>query len=149
MKNIRKTVRTFLIKDNRVVAIKYITKNNMDFYDVPGGKIEENETSIEAAIREFKEETGMNVYNLKYIGNLIAEYPNKIFDFDIYITNEFDGVPKKTHENESYWIDVNKLKNEDKIFPTIQLLNDIFRKDISDFKFHFIFDENHNRINLL
>lgn len=92
MKNIRKAVRTFLIKDNRVVAIKYITKNNMDFYDVPGGKIEENETSIEAAIREFKEETGMDVYNLKYIGNLIAEYSNKIFDFDIYITNEFDGV---------------------------------------------------------
>lgn len=145
MKNIRKAVRTFLIKDNEVVAIKYITKNNMDFYDVPGGKIEENETSIEAAIREFKEETGMDVYNLKYIGNLIAEYPNKIFDFDIYVTNESESFPKQTEENESCWIDINKLKNEHKIFPAIQLLNDIIEKDINNFKLHYVFDENHNK----
>ena len=52
-KDIRKAVRTFLIKDNNVVATKYKTEKNLDYYDIPGGKIENGETSLEASIREF------------------------------------------------------------------------------------------------
>lgn len=33
--------------------------------------------------REIKEETGLKVGNLKYKGNMIIEYPNRIFDFDV------------------------------------------------------------------
>ena len=57
-KKTRKAVRTFLINDNKVVATKYKTEKNLDYYDIPGGKIEDAETSTEASIREFKEETG-------------------------------------------------------------------------------------------
>lgn len=42
MKPIRKAVRTFLIKGNKVLAIKYTTKDyKYDYYDIPGGGIEE------------------------------------------------------------------------------------------------------------
>ena len=41
----RKAVRTFLINKNNVVAIKYKTEKNLDYYDIPGGKIEDGETS--------------------------------------------------------------------------------------------------------
>ena len=91
-------------------------------------EIEENETSMEAAIRKFREETSMNIYNPKCIGNLIAEYPDKIFDFDIYVASEFDGVPKCTEENNSYWIDIDKLQKEEKVFPSICLLGCIIKK---------------------
>ena len=56
MKQVRKAVRTFLINDNKVIVIKYKTNKNMGYYDIPGGKIEENESAIDASIREFKEE---------------------------------------------------------------------------------------------
>lgn len=39
MKPVRKSVRTFLINNNKVVAIKYTTTYS-GFYDIPGGKIE-------------------------------------------------------------------------------------------------------------
>ena len=42
MKQVRKAVRTFLINDNKVIVIKYKTNKNMNYYDIPGGKIEEN-----------------------------------------------------------------------------------------------------------
>ena len=55
-KPIRKAVRTYLIEENNIVAIKYKKQEAKDFYDIPGGKIEENELSFETSIREFKEE---------------------------------------------------------------------------------------------
>ena len=83
-KKIRKAVRTYLIRDNKIVVIKY--KNyNSGYYDIPGGKIEENETSEETSIREFKEETGMNIAKQHYIGKTIIEFPDIIYDFNIFI----------------------------------------------------------------
>ena len=98
MKSVRKAVRTFLINDNKVIVIKYKTNKNMNYYDIPGGKIEENESAINASIREFKEETGIEIINQKYKGNVIVEYPNMIFDFDIYLVNDYKGYPKEFEE---------------------------------------------------
>ena len=67
--NIRYAVRVFAFKDNKVACIKY--KNiNKDYFDIPGGKIEDGETEVQTCIREFKEETGMDIDNLKCIGNI-------------------------------------------------------------------------------
>ena len=58
----RKAVRCYLIKDNKVVAIKYKKGNEKEgYYDIPGGKIEYAENPKETAIREMKEETGINI----------------------------------------------------------------------------------------
>ena len=70
-KPIRKAVRCYLIKDNMVVATKYKQGNKDGYYDIPGGKIEEGEFSEQTAIREMKEETGLDVKELKYKGNMI------------------------------------------------------------------------------
>lgn len=39
-KPIRKAVRTFIIQNSEVLAIKYLTEKNNDFYDIPGGNNE-------------------------------------------------------------------------------------------------------------
>ena len=98
MKQVRKAVRTFLINDNKVIVIKYKTNKNMSYYDIPGGKIEENESAIDASIREFKEETGIEVIDQKYKGNVIVEYPNMIFYFDIYFVNDYKGNRQECDE---------------------------------------------------
>ena len=68
-KPIRKAVRCYLIKDNEVVVTKYKKGNKKEgYYDIPGGKIEEGESPKQTAIREMKEETGIEIQNLKYKG---------------------------------------------------------------------------------
>lgn len=141
---IRKAVRVFLIKDNKVVAIKYKRKIDIDYYDIPGGKIEENETSEQAAIREFKEETGIEIKNPVYKGNVIVEYPKRIFDFDIYITNTYIGEPKEFEENSSMWIDIEKLMKEEKVFPSIEILKHLSNNEDILLTIHC--DENHRII---
>lgn len=140
-KDIRKAVRTFLIKDNNVVVTKYKTEKNLDYYDIPGGKIENGETSLEASIREFKEETGIQIISQEYKGNVIIEYPSMIFDFDVYIAKEYDGAPMEFEENYSMWINVDELLNQDKKIPSIEILKYLNLKNI---KLKIYVDENHN-----
>ena len=94
--DIRYAVRVFAFKDNKVACIKY--KNiNKDYFDIPGGKIEDGETEIQTCIREFKEETGMDINDLKCIGNVEIIYPgkNKKFVMKTYFIFYFNAEVEK------------------------------------------------------
>lgn len=145
MKSVRKAVRTFLINDNKVIVIKYKTNKNMNYYDIPGGKIEENESAINASIREFKEETGIEIIKQKYKGNVIVEYPNMIFDFDIYLVNDYKGNPKEFEENYSMWINIEDLLNENKKFPSVEIIKHLEGNNIN---LKIYSDDDHNILNI-
>lgn len=137
-KPVRKAVRCYLIKDNKVVVTKYKESNKKSgYYEIPGGKIEEGETSEQTAIREMKEETGLNVKNLKYKGNMIIEYPNRIFDFNVFLCNEYEGKPQEFEENTSEWIEITELLKKEKILSNIILLDRFFIKGLTDEKCNF------------
>ena len=137
-KPIRKAVRCFLIKDNKVVVTKYKEGNKKEgYYEIPGGKIEERETLEQAAIREMKEKTGIKIKNLKYRGNMIIEYPNRIFDFEVFICNECEGKPQDFEENTSEWIEINELLKKEKILSNIMILDRFFIKGLTDEKCEF------------
>lgn len=135
-KPVRKAVRCYLIKDNKVVAIKYKTGRKRGYYDIPGGKIEEGETPKQTAIREVMEETGLSISNPVYKGNIIIEYPNRIYDFDIFILNEFEGKIQEFQENTSVLIDINTLLDK-KTLSTIIILDRVFIQGLIDNKYNF------------
>ena len=120
-KKIRKAVRTYLIEDNKVVVINYKEHDN-GYYDIPGGKIEEGETSEETSIREFKEETGITITKQHCIGHNTIEYPERIFEFDIFIVDEYSGEPLEFEENISIWFNIDDLYKETKLFPSIEVI---------------------------
>ena len=128
----RKAVRCYLIKGNNVVATKYKQGNKKGYYDIPGGKIEDGELPEQTAIREMKEETGIDIRNLKYRGNMIIEYPNRIFDCDIFICNECEGKPQEFDENTSEWIEIQELLQKEKILSNIIVLDRFFIKGLMD-----------------
>lgn len=148
-KTIRKAVRCYLIKDDKVVVTRYKEGNKkLGYYDIPGGKIEEGENPEQTAIREMKEETGLKVGNLKYKGNMIIEYPNRIFDFDVFVTNKSEGETQEFEENTSEWIDIKELLQKEKILSNIMILDRFFIKGLIDdkynFKMHIQVDEKEN-----
>lgn len=120
-KKIRKAVRTYLIEDNKVVVINYKGHDN-GYYDIPGGKIEDGETSYETSIREFKEETGITITKQHCIGHNTIEYPERIFDFDIFIVDDYSGEPLEFEENKSMWFNIADLYQETKLFPSIEVI---------------------------
>ena len=148
-KPIRKAVRCYLIKDNEVVVTKYKKINKKEgYYDIPGGKIEEGENPKQTAIREMKEETGINIQNLKYKGIMTIEYPDRMFIFDTYISKEYEGEPQEFEENTSEWIDIDELLKKEKILSNIILLDKFLIKGLIDdnrnFNLHIKVDEQEN-----
>ncbi len=143
MKPIRHAVRVFLIKDNKVIVIKYKSNNvyQNEYLDIPGGKIEDNETAKEAAVREFKEETGLLIKNLRSIGKLMVEYPERIFNFELFISSDYEGTPQSFFENDSMWYPVQDALNNSKTFPSVQLLK-LYNQSHIDLKF--TCDNKHN-----
>lgn len=148
-KPIRKAVRCYLIKDNEVVVTKYKKGNKKEgYYDIPGGKIEEGESPKQTAIREMKEETGIEIQNLKYKGIMTIEYPDRLFIFDTFITKEYEGEPQEFEENTSEWIDIDELLKKEKILSNIILLDKFLIKGLIDdnrnFNLHIKVDEQEN-----
>lgn len=148
-KPVRKAVRCYLIKDNKVVVTKYNKGNKKEgYYDIPGGKIENGELPKQTAIREMKEETGIDIKSLKYKGIMTIEYPDRIFLFDVFISNEYEGKPKDFEENTSEWIEINDLLQKEKILSNIIILDRFFIKGLIDdnynFNMHIRVDEQEN-----
>ena len=138
-KKIRKAVRTYLIKNNKVVVIRYKQHDN-GYYNIPGGKIEDGETPDETSIREFKEETGIIITKQHYIGHYTIEYPDRIFDFEIFFVDDYIGEPQEFDENDSMWINIDDLYKEDKIFPSVVAIK--YLKDNMNLKIEFNINEN-------
>ena len=152
-KPIRKAVRVFLIKDNQVVVAKYKKGNKKEgYYDIPGGKIEEGENPKQTAIREMKEETGIDVKNLKYKGIMEVDYPDRKYIFNTFISNEYEGVPEELEENTSEWVEIKELLQKDKILSNIIILDRFFIKglieDNYNFSMHITVDEHENILNI-
>lgn len=113
----------------------------------PGGKVEFPESFVEGAIREVKEETGLEVSNLVFKG--ISEFVNKktkaryiIFN---YWTKDFKGILlTDPPEGELMWVNVSEVKNlpmqED-----IRIRFDLFFKE-GTFEIQTVWDESTNKV---
>lgn len=69
--NIRLQARVIIKDNNKILLVKNPGK---DFWHVPGGGMEENENIYNCAIRESKEETGLNIE----LGNML--YTQELHD---------------------------------------------------------------------
>ncbi len=138
-KKIRYAVRVFVLKEDNVVCIKY-KEGPIGYIDMPGGKIEDGETPEQAAIREVKEETGMIVENLEKVGTVVEEYPDRIYHFQVFVTNCFSGSPQEFKENSSFWISILDLNKETKKFGIAYLIDEKYKKDLQNKTLNFKID---------
>jgi 8-oxo-dGTP diphosphatase len=98
---------------NKVLLLKRSQKVDTyrGLWGFPGGKIEDGETSVDAAVREVSEETGLEVYQKKlvYVFTMIKEpYKHIVF----FLTNEWSGSPRVDWESDEFgWFDPSELSD--------------------------------------
>jgi 8-oxo-dGTP diphosphatase/2-hydroxy-dATP diphosphatase len=80
-----------------------------------GGKVIEGETIEQAAVRETKEEAGIEVKNIQEVGILNFEFEGnpEILEVHVYKTTEYNGEPVETEEMRPQWYAFNKVPYAD------------------------------------
>lgn len=108
-----------MIKINRgndVLVLDKVKKYGWEGLTFPGGHVEKVESITESVIREAKEETNLDIENIKYVG-MISWYDidndDRIIGF-LYETDDFSGeLVKENIEGTLEFIDYEELKNMD------------------------------------
>lgn len=88
-----KGVRIFILDSkNRLLFVKHTVKEeNEEFWVIPGGGVEENEFSIDAAIREVKEETNLDIQIINLLFNLEEKTENGLRCTNYFLARDLDG----------------------------------------------------------
>lgn len=99
---------------NEVVVLDKVKKEGWEGLTFPGGKVEENESLMAAAVREAKEETGLDIKNLKFIGFITwlgKEYKDTGL---LYETSDYKGdLVAENREGNLSWIGYEDFKKMD------------------------------------
>ncbi len=105
-------VLTYVFDDNNNVLLIY-KKRGMGngYYNAPGGHIEIEETKYEAAIRETKEETGLDISSPEEIGTLYFQFKDgtRMLGY-VFTTHTFSGsLIEECDETKPFWCKIDEL----------------------------------------
>jgi 8-oxo-dGTP pyrophosphatase MutT (NUDIX family) len=105
-----------IIIRNGSLLVLHRQKPGQDYYILPGGGVELDESFQEACIREVKEETGLDVLHLQ----LVHRYHSKVGEEQYFLTRIPAGDPvlggaearrqSPTNVYEFEWVDANQLE---------------------------------------
>ncbi len=97
-----------------------------NYWEFPGGKINEGEMPQEALIREIKEELGCLISVGEKIEEVDYEYENIIVHLATYKAYIESGIPKALEHADLKWVQIKKLlelKWAPADIPTVDILN--------------------------
>lgn len=107
----RVSARVLIIDSGKILLIKRF-KHGRLYYVIPGGGVEKGESPKDAAIREAKEETNLDVE----IGNILFRNEDELSIGLFFLASSFSGVPKfigpelrRASEQNSYDLEWKKL----------------------------------------
>ena len=126
-KNPALTVDTIIVDDDKVVLVQRLNNPYKDYWALPGGFVEYGEKVEHAAVREAKEETGLNI-ELKHIVGVYSDAnrdPRGHTVSIVYMANIVGGQLKSDSDAKDVkYFEVSELNKMDLAFDHKEILND-------------------------
>lgn len=112
MKNIHVSA-AIIMKDNKIFVTQRGYGEFKDWWEFPGGKIEEGETPEECLKREIKEELKADINIDKYLCTVEYDYPNFHLKMECFICSLIDGHLELVEAEDAKFITNDQLDNID------------------------------------
>ena len=118
-----------IIQNNKVlIGLRSENDNGGGLWEFPGGKIEINESSEEAVVRELNEELDIIVRKPKKIMQYLHRFKNLIYDISFFEVISFKGSIKKIVHDELEWVDLDSIKNYNFISGDLLIIKRLMNK---------------------
>lgn len=121
-------VGVIIVKNNKILLL--LRKKPME-WSIPGGKVELNEKSEDTAIREIKEELGIDIKIKKFL-TFTETFNNRMHWISIFYTADIVKGDPRVMESEEHaevkWFPLNRLPK--KMFLASKLAIEFYKKNI-------------------
>lgn len=114
-----------LIINDKGLILSVSRRHDTTKFGLPGGKVEENEESWQAAVRETREETGIAVEQCEHIfTRMEPRHAPEGTDFmtDCFYASAWHGEPQDSEEGVVKWLTVKELTETNGAFPEYNTL---------------------------
>ncbi len=144
-RNIVVTLECFIKKGNKYLLLHRNPNKRImpDMWMAPGGHREFNEGLFDCARREVKEETGLQIKNIRIraVGNAYVKDIDQEFFFHMLVADYASGVLKTNDKDGSFaWLTKQEVKKLDKLLPELKhIIDHIFSnsKQIVSYKAYY------------
>lgn len=131
----------YVINNQGQTLLQYKRKGfGVGKWNGPGGKVRSGETLEQAVIREVKEETGLDIKNLKKMAELEFYFTDKEEWNQIahvYITKDFTGDMRASEEGELKWFKIDEIPYNEMWSDDPYWLPNILAGEFMKMKFYF------------
>ncbi|MCS7299391.1 MAG: NUDIX hydrolase [Spirochaetia bacterium] len=136
---IRIRVQAVIFNDKGALLLVKHSKNNKEYYVLPGGGVEYGERLVDALLRELKEELDIsNVYSVKYVGIrdfIPPEGDRHVIDIYYYVVADLSDIKLSENDGIIKGFDFISIRDLDKIlvYPSADYLKDLIKEAIGEF----------------
>ena len=107
-----KIVVGIIYKNNKFIITKRPPNGLLgNLWELPGGKMEKNESEKDCLEREIKEELNIKVNDLRYLGNIKHAYSHFKVEMRLFECQYKSGVAKPMASQDIKWISINHIKD--------------------------------------
>ena len=108
-------VAALIKKDNKYLIAKRASGDacNLGKWEFPGGKVEPNESEIDAIIREIKEELNIDIRVIKYLTSSVYESSSHTVQIKLYERKHKKGVIQLKDHSEYRYVTKDELLKYD------------------------------------
>ncbi len=109
-KSVHVAVAVIVQQQQVLIALRKPEQHLGGLWEFPGGKVEENETVVDALVREIDEELGIQIQASESLIEIKHDYTDKSVLLDVHWVDAFSGEPAGKEGQQIKWCSLSELK---------------------------------------
>jgi 8-oxo-dGTP diphosphatase len=109
-KRVHVAVAVIVQQQQLLIALRKPEQHLGGLWEFPGGKVEPNETVLNALVREIEEEIGIHIEGSQEFLKFKHDYPDKAVLLDVHWVDNFTGQPVGREGQQIKWCHVADLE---------------------------------------